>query len=172
MNRNLSTSPIDTEQIDVIIADKYRELIVSLDKSLAQVMFTYEQLQAANKKGPLSYIYISWLRSSAMLDLPLIRIDLYDQRGYMDLEECYVSWDIDCVTSEISQPCNSINQKDRPTPRTEYENEKAWMNIVEKICKTLEKHIVHVLENITIEKSICDTKIYYGEFLDKTVQIR
>ncbi|MCX7749290.1 MAG: hypothetical protein N2645_20720 [Clostridia bacterium] len=57
--------------------------------------------QRQGLKGAAQYICISFLRTSIMENTAFYRIDIYDDRWYLDTEECYGMWDADFIFSSL-----------------------------------------------------------------------
>ena len=86
--------PQSREQISGGIAENIEAYIKSFDAVFGLAIQSYEKLQEENQKTDLRYVYICFLRSSVSQKLPLLRISLYNEAEFEDMEDCYVDWDV------------------------------------------------------------------------------
>jgi hypothetical protein len=72
-------------------------IAVGLNKAFGQVCRQARQQQEAGLKGAAAFLCISFLRTRVLADLPVYRLDLYDDNFYRDPTECAVSWEMEFV---------------------------------------------------------------------------
>lgn len=130
----------------------------------------YEVMQLAQRKGLLSFCYISYLRSSVTDKFPLFRIDLYDECVLCDLDECAAEWDVSCLTAQIYQ---DIPMLIKPVPDTtdlrEEEIEQLWIEEADRYFSGLKSVIAGIVE--PVRKEYNNVEFYFGEYLSNVIKI-
>lgn len=131
-------------------------------------------LQNQGLKGKIKYIYFSLLRTSLLENKGEFRIDLYDERWFLDKVECSVNINLEFVYNSLFKHMEELKNK-----KKEYGRVITDMDIEEIIL--LESNVYHVLsveffrnfidELITVPsykelKKSTDIKIMAGEFMD------
>lgn len=95
-------------------------------------------LQELEKKGPIKYIYFSFLRTSIMQNTSLYRLDAYDEKWFLDKEECTASLKVDFIFNSLFQHMEELENK-----KMEYGRQITSMDI-ERI-KLLEAPKYHIM---------------------------
>lgn len=106
---------IDRWQEDLlVINDVYMENQAQIEKSLAEavdrVCMEAVKLQQQGLKGDIQYIYFSWLRSGMLEQRAEYRIDLYDERWFLDPVECAGSWRADFIFDPLFKRFSGLSQ--------------------------------------------------------------
>ena len=123
------------------------------------------------KKGPLAFVYISWLRTPALLQKPLLRIDLYDSRELADLEECSATWDISCVSKGIYTRLPTPEGRLKSGALTPIDIEKIWVFEAEKLCTVLGEYIPELTQSVREDVKYNKVKFFYGQYLDQVLLV-
>lgn len=85
--------PIMQEKFPV----KQGEITERLRDSISKLCQEASQQQAAGDKGPAAYLAISFLRTNILDDCFSYRLDLYDEKFYLDRTECTGYFEMDFV---------------------------------------------------------------------------
>ncbi|MBE6091126.1 MAG: hypothetical protein E7206_24485 [Clostridium beijerinckii] len=126
-------------------------------------------------KGDIKYIYISYLRTSIMQDLGIYRIDLYDDKWFLDKEECSVNIDLSFIYEPLFNYVKKLLKKRKEYGRTitEMDIEKIklkegdkYHKIGTKIFEELVNDLIECIEYKEMKKSE-QISIFVGEYLDK-----
>lgn len=72
-------------------------IIESFQTSIRKLCLKASSQQIAGNKGPAAHLYISFLRTNILEDNWQYRLDLYDEKFYLDSTECSTNWEIDFV---------------------------------------------------------------------------
>lgn len=152
--------------------EKIRESLLSQFKEVCKKA---AGLQERNLKGNIKYIYISYLRSSLLEDKALYRIDLYDEKWFLDKAECTVDIDLNFIFEPLFRHINELQEKKKEYGRAINEMD------VEKI-KLKEGNKYHNLALDVLEEFVDDflncseyiaknkedeISIFAGEFMDE-----
>lgn len=138
-----------------------------------------KNMQEENLKNQIQYIYISYLRTSLMQNTGIYRIDLYDDKWFLDKEECSVDIDLRCIYNSLFVHAEELQDRKKAYGRTitEMDVEKIKLKEGDKyhkigidIFKTLVSDLVKCEEYKEMKKSeeIC---IFAGEYRDEAVLI-
>lgn len=68
-------------------------------------------LQSHGKKGHIKYIYISFLRTSIMDNTCTYRLDAYDEKWFLDKEECYSLWTPNFIYDSLFNHMEKLEEK-------------------------------------------------------------
>ena len=116
------------------------------------------ELQEKGLKGIIQFIHISYLRTSLMENMGIYRIDLYDDRWFVDKEECSVNISLDFIYQPLFSHISELEQHKKEYGRTITE-----MDIERIKLKEAEKY--HDLA-IKILKSMINDFIECEEYKD------
>ncbi|SNS15353.1 hypothetical protein SAMN05446037_100516 [Anaerovirgula multivorans] len=144
-------------------------------ESFKEVFTKATELQNEEKKGPIAYIVISFLRTRIIEEDYQLRIDLYDEMFYLDKVECSGYWKVDFVFQYLHEDIELFKEK------IEEYIEKIQDNSYELIKKDyaaiynyflyeyLKKNIKLLLETEEYQSlnKTEDLKIGFGEYMDK-----
>ena len=75
-------------------------------------------LQEKELKGEIRYIYFSMLRTKLLENKGQWRIDLYDEKWFLDKEECGVNIDIDFIYEPLFNHMKELSEKKKEYGRT------------------------------------------------------
>lgn len=131
-------------------------------------------LQELEKKGPIKYIYFSFLRTSIMQNTSLYRLDAYDEKWFLDKEECTASFEVDFIFNSLFQHMEELENK-----KMEYGRQITSMDIERiklleapkyhimtvEFIRSLVQHLVEIesYKKMLKSKDIC---IMAGEYMD------
>lgn len=166
------------QQEFVAIDEDYRKNKEHIDEGLK---FAFESLckeaitlQNRNAKGKIKYIYFSFLRTSIMGNTSFYRLDAYDEKWFLDKQECFVMWDADFIFRNLF---NHI--KELQTKTGGYARKITPIDIEEiKFCEALKYHtltmeflkemIPMLIEGEAYKEMVKtpDITILAGEFMD------
>ena len=156
------------DEISTRLKSKLNALRNGFFSAFSPLKAGYDVLLGQGKKGQLSFVYISFLRSSVAAKRPLFRIDLYDSQGLSDIQECAGPWDIGCVGNRIYTdlplPKYRVIGHDKPQA---YEVEWLWMEDAEKYFRCLRQFITEIILPAR-ELAPSSTTFLYGEYMDKS----
>lgn len=76
-------------------------IIESLSASIRQLCLEASKQQAAGSKGPAAHLCISFLRTNILDDKWQYRLDLYDEKFYLDRSECTANFEMDFVWKHL-----------------------------------------------------------------------
>ncbi|WP_297430171.1 hypothetical protein [Clostridium sp.] len=138
-----------------------------------------KNLQKKNLKNEIQYIYISFLRTSIMQNLGKCRIDLYDDKWFLDKEECSIDIDFSFIYEPLFVFIEELQERKKQYGRTITEMDVDKIKLKEgdryhaigiKLLKTLVNDLVECTEYKEMEKSD-DISIFAGKYRDEAVLI-
>lgn len=133
--------------------------------------------QEENLKNEIKYIYISYLRTSLLQNLSLYRIDLYDDKWYLDKEECYVNIDLSVIYESLFKHEKELQERKKEYSRTITEMDVEKIKLQEsdkyheigiKFLDSIINDLVECNEYKEIKKSE-EIIIFAGEYRDEAV---
>lgn len=97
------------------IDKRYKNNMVSIEEELKakfdSVCKLGSELQEKEAKGEIKYIYFSLLRTSFFKNKWLWRIDLYDEKWFLDKAECSINISLDFIYSSFFQKVEELKEK-------------------------------------------------------------
>lgn len=105
-------------------------------------------------------------------DLPLYRIELYDEADVEDIDSVGVDWDTPCITAyvktQIPRRKSSAGGFDESM---DPQVERDWRRLAEQCCRAVGSRISQLLEpcRTDIPETVC---WHYGEYLDACEEIQ
>lgn len=136
-------------------------------------------MQEKDLKGEIKYIYMSYLRISLMQSSGIYRIDLYDDKWFLDKEECCVNMDLSFIYEPLFKHMKELLEK-----RKEYGRTITEMDIEKIKLKEGDKYHrlgIKILESIVNDFVACDEykemkkndeiSILAGEYHDEAILI-
>lgn len=75
-------------------------------------------LQKKELKGQIRYIYFSMLRTKILENKGQWRIDLYDEKWFLDKEECSIDIDLDFIYEPLFNHMKELSEKKKEYGRT------------------------------------------------------
>lgn len=135
------------------------------------------ELQNEGIKQNIKFIYISYLRTSIMDNKSTYRIDFFDNRWFMDKEECSIDLNMDFIYEPLFKHMEELNEKKSEYGRTitEMDIEKIKMKESEKYNKIALNILDGILEDFinTDEyqemKKNEEIRVFAGEYMDKVM---
>lgn len=144
-------------------------LAASLEKAVQNALKKYARLRQSGQKGELTYIYISFLISSVLCELPWLRIDLHDENGLNDINECCVDLDVSNISGNLYREVDTLaKQKDR---MKDYELEQARLEASNKYSQSFESFLPLIISQCPVAQKV-DCEWHFGQFLGSTVIVR
>lgn len=133
------------------------------------------ELQKKDLKGKIKYIYFSYLRTSIVEDKSTYRIDFFDDKWFMDKEECSVDFNMDFIYKPLFNHIEELKEK-----KSEYGRTITDMDIEKIKLKEADKYnniALRILDGLTDDFISCDEykemsrseeiHIFAGEYMDK-----
>lgn len=166
---------------------KIYEMFENNKKSIIEeLIFTFKEvckkainMQEQDLKNDIKYIYISYLRTSLMQNSGIYRIDFYDDKWFLDKEECFVNIDLSFIYEPLFNHASELQEK-----RKEYGRTITEMDIEKIMLKEGDKYHrlgIKILESIVNDFVECDEykemkkndeiSILAGEYYDEAVLI-
>jgi hypothetical protein len=136
-------------------------------------------LQEKGCKGEIRYIYFSMLRTKLLENKGQWRIDLYDEKWFLDKEECSIDIDFDFVYEPLFKHIKELSEKKEEYGRTIKERD--LKNIKLREANKYHGIVVNVLVDILEDflegsayqemKKKEDIVIMAGEYMDAAIKI-
>jgi hypothetical protein len=99
----------DVPLLEQEFLDSKKHIIDSLSDSIRKLCLEAKQQQAASRKGLAAYLCISFLRTNILDEHWQYRLDLYDEKFYLDRSECTVDWDSDFIWKYLKARLSQLN---------------------------------------------------------------
>lgn len=134
-----------------------------------------EGFQKEDLKGEIKYIYICYLRTSIMDNRAVFRIDLHDEKCFLDKNECSINIDFDFIYEGLFKHMEELKEKRREYGRviTEMDIEKIKIEEMKKYNDILIKFLENMISNLLDCKEYKEMKkheeimIFAGEYRDE-----
>ncbi|GAA0078125.1 hypothetical protein UT300005_25030 [Clostridium sp. CTA-5] len=135
------------------------------------------KLQEQGLKGKIKFIYISYLRTSLIENTGIWRIDLYDEKWFLDKEECAENIDLTFIYNPLFNHMQELLEKRKEYGRTITEMDIEKIKLIEgdKYHNLAIKILQNMIENFLECSEYKDMKnheelmIFAGEYRDNTV---
>lgn len=133
----------------------------------------YRRLEEQAMTGAVREIYLSFMRTSILLDMSPYRIDLYDERGRRSTVECAGGWDFRLVYGHFREMKAELEQRfGRQTRVRGYVLDGMLYDLGDRFhrvaCELIPGMIAGLGGRIReIEGLEGDVRVYLGEFLDR-----
>lgn len=160
--------------------DKHKEVIKEdIICKFKEVCKRAKKMQEENLKNEIKYIYISYLRTSFMQNSGKYRIDLYDDKWFLDKEECSVDIDLSFLYEFLFAHIEELQERKKQYGRTitemDVENIKLregdkYHKIGIKLLETLVNDLVECDEYKEMKKSN-EISMFAGEYRDEALLI-
>jgi len=154
-------------ELEKLFEGNIEQLADSLDEAVQAALSDYRKLQASGNKGHLSHVYISFLLSGVLCELPLLRIDLFDENDKSDITECCAYWDVPCVSSALYSDVDAM-KKNRVQ---DYEIEQAWFDDSGSYSQCFERFLPQIIERCEAVKEL-NCQWHFGQYLGVTTVVR
>lgn len=132
-------------------------------------------LQEQGIKGKIQYIYFSLLRTSLLENKGEFRIDLYDERWFLDKGECSVNINLDFIYTSLFKHMEELKEKKKERGRTitDMDIEEIMFlesNLYHILAVEFLRNVIEELLEVPSYKELGkseDIKIMAGEFRDE-----
>lgn len=136
-------------------------------------------LQEKELKGEIKYIYFSMIRTRLLEDKGIWRIDLYDEKWFLDKEECSINIDFDFIYEPLYDHMKELSVKKKEYGRTIKEKDIENIKLREadkyhSLALDVTKDMLESLLECTSYKEMKkkeDITIMAGEYVDVVVTI-
>ena len=151
------------------------ELILKFKEVCKKAIIMQEQ----DLKGEIKYIYMSYLRTSLIQNSGIYRIDLYDDKWFLDKEECSTDIDLSFIYEPLSNHMEELLEKRKEYGRTitemhiekiKLEEGNKYRNLGIKILESIVNDFVQCDEYKEMKKND-EISIFAGEYYDEAVLI-
>ena len=150
-----------------------KEILISFREGCKKAL----ELQNEGIKQNIKFIYISYLRTSIMDNKSTYRIDFFDNRWFMDKEECSIDLNMDFIYEPLFKHMEELNEKksEYGCTITEMDIEKIKMKESEKYTKIALNILGGMIEDFinTDEyqemKKDEEIRVFAGEYMDKVM---
>lgn len=148
-----------------------KEILISFREGCKRAL----ELQSSGTKQDIKFIYISYLRTSIMENKGIYRIDFFDERWFMDKEECSVDFDMDFVYEPLFKHMEELNEKKSEYGRTitemnidkiKMKESERYNKIALNILDDMVEDFINIDEYKEMKKSD-EIRIFAGEYMDK-----
>jgi len=156
--------------------DSIKENLTSKFNSVCQEAIF---LQEKDLKGEIKYIYFSMLRTSLLENKGQWRIDLYDDKWFLDKEECGVNIDLPFIYEPLFNHMKELSEKKKEYLRTIKEKDIEAIKLTEankyhslalNIIRGILQSFLECASYKEMEKKE-DIVIMAGEYMDAAIQI-
>ncbi|OCA96900.1 hypothetical protein [Clostridium beijerinckii] len=165
------------------ILEKYNENKDSIKEKLTSKFNSICQeaifLQKEGLKGKIKYIYFSMLRTSILENKGEWRIDLYDEKWFVDKEECSINIELDFIYEPLFKHMKELSNKKKEYLRTIKEKDIEDIKLAEankyhslalNIIRGMLQELLECASYKEMEKKE-DIVIMAGEYMDTAIQI-
>ena len=147
---------------DELIFGKKTGLSKSLNIMVEELLMKHKQLHDSDEKGELGHVYLSFLMSSVLCKLPWIRIDFYDENDRADIVDCFLDWDVSCVSEQLYSDADIIAEQRELTE--EYELEQIWLELADEYFEAFKRHLPEIISECKAAKDI-ECSWHFGQYL-------
>ncbi|AOR23486.1 hypothetical protein [Clostridium taeniosporum] len=148
-----------------------KELIDNFD----YVCKVSNDLQNKNLKGKIKYIYISYLRTNIIENSGFYRIDMYDEKWFLDKEDCTGNLNLSFIYEPLFNHISELLEKKKAYGRTITEMDVEKIKISEG--NKYHNVVIDILESIVCDFLNCESykemkkseeiMIFVGEYRDE-----
>ncbi|NFO57957.1 hypothetical protein FDB39_13900 [Clostridium botulinum] len=165
------------------IIEKYKTDRESIKKNLSSkfnsICTEAILLQEKEQKGEIRYIYFSMLRTKILENKGQWRIDFYDEKWFLDKEECSINIDLDFVYEPLFNHMKELSEKKKEYGRTIKEKDIQFIKLREaNIYHSLVLNVIRDMLQSFLEclsykkmKKTEDIVIMAGEYKDNAIAI-
>jgi len=153
------------EKLDKLFNKNADSLAALLGQAMEDVLKEYDLIKQTDGKGEPAHIYISFLLSSVLCELPLLRIDVYDETAHSDMASCFTYLDMPVISGELYRDAEAF-EKEKGRIK-DYERAGILLMIAGEYSSGFEKHLLQIIEKCDAAKQI-DVKWHFGQFLGNT----
>lgn len=136
-------------------------------------------LQERGLKGEMMYIYISMLRTSILENKGQWRIDLFDERWFLDKEEYSINIDLEFIYEPLFNHMKELSEKKKEYLRNIKEKDIEYIKLKEankyhSLALSIIRDTLQSFLECTSYKEMKkkeDIRIMAGEYMDAAIQI-
>lgn len=156
--------------------EKIKENLASIFNSVCKEAIL---LQEKHLKGEIKYIYFSMLRTRILENKGIWRIDLYDEKWFLDKEECSVNIEFNFIYEPLFNHMKELSEKKKEYLRTIKEKDIESIKLKEadeyhslalNIIRDISQNFLECISYKEMKKKE-DIIIMAGEYMDATIQI-
>jgi hypothetical protein len=171
----------DLLKIDQEFPIAREKIVESLAAALSRICYKAHELQQTGNKGSVAYLCISFLRTNLLEDDWQYRLDLYDEKFYLDSIECTETWELEFVWKHLKRRMSELTDTIKHSlyankVRSCHLNE-IKLHMAEKyqqtailLTKLLLPEVIERLDDAGVSKMPVIT-IRMGEYLDHSVPL-
>lgn len=169
---------------DVLIMQQYfpanqDKITGSLSAAISQLCRQASRQQQEGCKGSAAYLCLSFLRTNILDDKWQYRLDLYDERFYLDQTECSTIWEIDFVwdylkgrLAELTKAVSTTMYVNKVRPRHINQVKMSMAEQYHEIAMVCTKLIIEEAlktpEYAALQK-VPNFRVLMGEYVDKNM---
>lgn len=156
--------------------DSIKEELTSKFDSVCKKAILFQE---KDLKEEIKYIYFSMLRTNLLEDKGEWRIDIYDEKWFLDKEECSINIDLNFIYEPLFKHMKELSEKKREYLRTIKEKDieaiklkeaNKYNNVALNIIRGILKSFLECASYREMKKKE-DIVIMAGEYMDAAVQI-
>ncbi len=156
--------------------DSIKEELTSKFDSVCKEAILFQE---KDLKEEIKYIYFSMLRTSILEDKGEWRIDIYDEKWFLDKEECSINIDLNFIYEPLFKHMKELSEKKREYLRTIKEKDiediklkeaNKYNNVALNIIRGILKSFLECASYREMKKKE-DIVIMAGEYMDASIQI-
>ncbi|EHI97924.1 hypothetical protein CDLVIII_1222 [Clostridium sp. DL-VIII] len=156
--------------------DSIKEELTSKFDSVCKEAILFQE---KDLKGEIKYIYFSMLRTNLLENKAEWRIDLYDEKWFLDKEECSINIDLNFIYEPLFEHMKELSEKKKEYLRTIKEKDiediklkeaNKYNNVALNIIRGILKSFLECASYREMKKKE-DIVIMAGEYMDAGIQI-
>ncbi|OOM74737.1 hypothetical protein [Clostridium sp. BL-8] len=156
--------------------DSIKEELTSKFDSVCKKAILFQE---KDLKEEIKYIYFSMLRTNLLEDKGEWRIDIYDEKWFLDKEECSINIDLNFIYEPLFKHMKELSEKKREYLRTIKEKDieaiklkeaNKYNNVALNIIRGILKSFLECASYKEMKKKE-DIVIMAGEYMDAAIQI-
>ena len=148
-----------------------------LETILNKLLLQGKQLQEEQKKGKIQFVVFSYLQGEALENRIEIKIDLFDEGFYLDMEECTGYFRPEIMQAQYIQDIKKLHKEtEKNFIRLQIyelqEIEKSYATRYRYICGLMLKSMADLIMEVLSKSDIMlaeDIRLIYGAYMDKAV---
>lgn len=165
------------QKIEGEFEEEMANIAAALLEAITQGLESYQKLETEGNVGVLSYVYVSFLRTSILFDVPGYRLDFYDEKNRISLVECAFAWEFNYIfryLKNIKIELSKLFEKQTRVPG--YELDYILYDWAEVYKKLADKKIEPILRFILEQEGVRllsgkSVKFFRGDFFDRITPI-
>ena len=154
------------ENLESLFEKNTEPLAASLSQALKSALEQYGNMSRADGKSDIPvHIYISFLLSGVVNRLPLLRIDLFDEKDRADTASCFVYWDAPAISEDFYKRAGIISKQNEQTK--DYELDRICLELADEYFEVFEifmPRIAGLCKDVLPQ----DCTLHFGQFSGNT----